>query len=59
MRYCEYCKREVRGTKDFNWLIFILGCLLFGVGGIAYLVYYYMIKRSNKCPICGGKTKRR
>ena len=56
MRYCKYCKREVKGTKKFNWIIFILGLLLFGVPGLIYLLWY-MIKRSTKCPICGGKTK--
>jgi len=56
MRFCTYCKREVKGTKKFNWIIFILGLITFGVVSIAYLIYY-LLKRSTKCPICGGKTK--
>jgi len=56
MKYCKYCKRKVKGTKKFSWLIFILGLLTCGVVSVVYLIWY-MFKRSNKCPICGAKTK--
>jgi hypothetical protein len=57
MKYCPFCQREVKGTKKFNWFIFLLLCVT-GVGGIFYLLWYFA-KPSNKCPICGGKTEKR
>ena len=52
--FCELCQREVGTTKKFNWIIFIIGLLLFGVGGIAYLIYYFMFA-PKICNICGSK----
>ena len=57
MRYCIYCNREVKPTKSFNWIVFLLLCVT-GIGGIFYLLWYFM-KSKNKCPICGGKTKKK
>jgi len=57
IRYCKNCKQKVKPIKKFSWLIFILGLLAFGVGALLYLIYYYIIKKSTRCPICGVKTK--
>ena len=54
MKYCKSCQREVKPVKKFSWPIFILGALLFGVGAIVYLLYYWLLK-SKQCPICGRK----
>jgi predicted nucleic acid-binding Zn ribbon protein len=54
MKYCKNCQQEVKGQKKFNWIIFILGLLCFGVGGIVYLIYYGL-KRKH-CPICGKRV---
>lgn len=56
MRYCENCNQKVAPRKKFSIVWFLLLCLTW-VGGIVYLVYYFIIKRAHKCPICGSKTK--
>ena len=54
MRYCVACQRPVRPVKHFSWPAFLLFCLTM-VGGIFYLLYYWLFKRPE-CPICRGKA---
>ncbi len=54
MKYCKNCQQKVKPVKKFSWITFLLGCLLFGVGGAVYLLYYWILKR-KQCPICGKK----
>ena len=51
--FCEYCQRQVGTKKKFNWLLFIVGLLLFGVGAIVYLAYYFLFA-PHVCKICGS-----
>ncbi|MGL5764288.1 MAG: hypothetical protein ACRCX8_01475 [Sarcina sp.] len=51
--YCSLCKRDVVVKKNFNWVVFLLFCLT-GIGGIFYIAYY-LIKKKDRCPICGCK----
>ena len=55
MKYCNKCKREVEPTKEFSWAWFLLGLICFGVGAIAYLLYYLALKPRDRCPIYGCK----
>lgn len=55
-KYCKSCEKEVKGTKKFSWLIFLLGLCTLGIVSVLYLLYYIIIKNKNKCPICGLKT---
>lgn len=50
MKYCPECKRNVKPTKNFNWIVFIL------LGGVFYLLFYMFKKK--RCPICGCKDLR-
>lgn len=52
--YCELCKRDVPGSRKFNWILFIILMALGFVPGIIYCLFYLM-KPANKCPICGVK----
>ncbi len=55
MKYCTLCKRYVEPTKKFNWAIFLLGLLTFGIVSVIYLLYYLFIAKKAFCPICGTK----
>ncbi len=39
MQFCVECEQNVTPAKVFNWLAFILLFLLFGTGGLVYLLY--------------------
>lgn len=52
--YCSLCEKRVPATKKFSWPMFLLFCLT-GIGGIVYLIWYFIMKKKNKCPICGNK----
>ena len=56
MRYCTECARKVEGTKKFSWAIFLLGLITFGTVSFLYLIYYLLVKKATKCPICGVET---
>ncbi len=51
MKYCIHCKRNVKPTKNFNWLVFIF--LL----GFFYLPFYWF--KGKACPICKGADFKR
>ena len=52
IKYCLLCQRNVQLSKNFNWGIFLASWLLFGVGGIIYIIWY-VIKPATVCPLCG------
>ncbi|MGL5766032.1 MAG: hypothetical protein ACRCX8_10370 [Sarcina sp.] len=56
--YCELCKRDVPMNRKFNWVAFLLWCLVCGVGGFVYIAYY-LFKSRNRCPICNNKIRGR
>ncbi len=56
MRYCESCKAKVKPKKKFSWFWFLVLCIT-GVGGLAYLFYYFILKKSTRCPVHGIKTR--
>jgi uncharacterized membrane protein len=53
IRFCNLCERNVGAQKKFNWTIFLLGVLTFGIISTMYLIYY-ILKSSDICPICGN-----
>ena len=53
IKHCGLCQRDVQAVKKFNWIIFLLMCLT-GIGGIFYILYYWLIKSENTCPICAN-----
>lgn len=50
------CQQNVKPTKKFSWLWFLLWCCAGGIGGFVYLCYFWFIVRKNKCPICGDSS---
>ena len=55
-KYCTLCQRKVDPVKKpWSWGFFLLWCLGFGVGGIVYLVYHFLLKGTKFCPICWTK----
>nr|DAP39365.1 MAG TPA: LITAF-like protein [Caudoviricetes sp.] len=55
MYICHSCGKQVNGTKKFNWIAFLLWNLTI-LGGITYLIYYFVFKK-RKCELCGSKIK--
>lgn len=53
MKTCKHCGNVTKGTKKFNWIIFILGALAVGIGAVVYLIYYMF--KPKRCTFCGGK----
>lgn len=53
IRFCNLCDRNIAPRKKFNWTIFLLGFLTFGIISTIYLIYF-IVKPSNSCPICGN-----
>lgn len=53
IKHCDLCKRDVQPIKKFNWIVFLLLCLT-GIGGIFYILYYWLLKSKNTCPICAN-----
>ncbi len=51
--WCSICRKNVIPDKEFNWLTFFFLCLLCGIGGLFYLIFYWLKKPI--CPICGGR----
>jgi hypothetical protein len=57
MKFCTHCKRNVKPVKTpFSWgwlFVWWFMCT------IPYIVYHGLMKRKNRCPICGlkGLTK--
>jgi hypothetical protein len=56
MKYCVSCDQMVKPVKKFNWAWFLLFCLT-GIGGIFYLMYYFLLK-GKQCPMCYGASFR-
>ena len=54
MKTCKHCESVTKGEKKFNWLMFILGLVAFGIGGAIYLLYYWLFA-PKYCTVCGGK----
>jgi hypothetical protein len=54
VKYCEICERNVEPQKKFNWLAFLVLCLIGGAGVYLYIPYYFLIKQ-KRCPICNGR----
>jgi hypothetical protein len=54
MKTCKHCGNVTKGKKKFNWIIFILGALLIGVGAVVYLLYYWLLA-PKYCTFCMGK----
>lgn len=54
--YCNLCKRYIEPKKKFNWIIFLLGILTFGVVSIGYTLYYLFLQKADRCPICNTKN---
>lgn len=52
---CNSCGKDVMPTKKFNWFIFILGFVTFGIISFIYLIYY-MTKDNKVCPVCGDNV---
>ena len=53
MKYCQACQQNVAPVKKFSVGWFLLWCLSL-IGGFVY-IFYYLLKKKNICPICGGK----
>ena len=53
IKFCNLCNRDIQPIKKFNWLIFLLLCVT-GIGGIFYLVWSFIFKKPNRCPICNN-----
>lgn len=55
MKYCTLCERNVDPIKSkWSWAWFIILCFTV-IGGIGYAIYHVLLKRKNRCPICGTK----
>lgn len=48
--YCPECRKNVNGTTDINWVIFIILLLLGILLGLIYLVY--CLTKPKICPFC-------
>ena len=55
-KYCTLCQRKVDPVKKpWSWGFFLLWCLAFGVGGLVYVGYHFLLKGTKYCPICWTK----
>jgi hypothetical protein len=53
IRFCNLCDRNVAPKKKFNWSIFLVGLLTFGIVSTMYLIYF-IVKPADACPMCGN-----
>jgi hypothetical protein len=52
MKYCNACQRNVTPKKEFNWVVFSLLMVMFGLG-LLYIPFYLF--SAPRCPICRGQ----
>lgn len=54
IRFCNLCDRNVSPIKRFNWTIFLIGFLSFGIISFFYLCHF-IAKGGDTCPICKNR----